>query len=279
MTVAAMIHTGLGIEGRGIMLLFSVGKTSSHICAIGVIPLRCGRGCIMSGKITRAVEVVSLFSAVGVVASVVIYSIQFTSYGLNYISIASLSDILRDSLKLLILFAAGFLCVMPVNAIASLKFDVSKLSRRLIATTVATFLAMILMALMIGTFVVVGAASMSAEIGSLNLIFISLLFGALWISIFSTFRVLPEDQKIELLGPWDHKTKIRVIVGLCVWVLGAAGFVLILMVDQMGKGLPMTVEIDGVRSCPDQGYRAIWIGEGKAVLKCDKSKLYFVKVL
>lgn len=56
----------------------------------------------MREKLGLTIEAISIFTAVGVVVSVLIYTYVFGLYGVSYISIAALSDMLRDSMQVLI---------------------------------------------------------------------------------------------------------------------------------------------------------------------------------
>ena len=71
----------------------------------------------MRQRLTLAIEIISLISAVGVVISATTYSLIFHQYGLNYLAIASISDIIRDSIKILILFASVAILIFPLSGL------------------------------------------------------------------------------------------------------------------------------------------------------------------
>lgn len=239
----------------------------------------------MKDGLSRAVEAVSLFTAVGVVVSVVVYSIQFKMFGLNYISIASLADILRDSLKLLILFLAGLIAVTPYNAIATMTWVPRKFGERLLFTGVASLGFVLLLGLLFVVAIVVGGNSaIEAELrnipigigyGSL------ILFVLIWGMIYLTVRVYPDEIRYHpfRLKLETASDKVRFGILLLLWVAGAIFIVSTLMVSQMQTGLAMEVEISGVGNCPYQPYKVVWMGDSKAVLKCEGTETYFVKVL
>lgn len=57
----------------------------------------------MGEKMKLAIEGISIFTAVGVVVSVCLYTYVFGLYGISYLSIASFADMLRDSITVLVI--------------------------------------------------------------------------------------------------------------------------------------------------------------------------------
>lgn len=68
----------------------------------------------MRQQLTLAIEVISVVTALGVVVSVFIYSYLFGLQGVSYLAIASLADMLRDSMQTLV-FAILFLLAVVLG--------------------------------------------------------------------------------------------------------------------------------------------------------------------
>lgn len=243
----------------------------------------------MRKHLTTVIEVISVVTAVGVVISAAIYSVQFASLGLNYLSIASLSDILRDSLKLLILFIlATTVGIAPIIMLISTQ--PKKLFPRM-------FVALALSVAIISCLRL--AISISRAVGGMEskpfgpnealptavacLIIAPLFYIALSLS--------PHRRPPHLRTPragfavrFQNSSSFTKIVLLLAFVISFLLFPVygsLWIIDrQMDQGLLMTVELGNVDSCTSKDrYKVIWMGDSKAVVRCERPKRYVVKVI
>jgi hypothetical protein len=236
----------------------------------------------MRNYLTLALEAISIVTAVGVVISTLIYSLIFTKIGVSYIAIASLSDILRDSLRLLILVVTCVVALGPIFLLAMHKMSHGSLVKRwLLAIGMGIYSAITL--LLLGyVMVAVGGLSYGAVIN------LESLYAVIAISAFTTGSLLLGGVVTKPLFGKGEYSYSRAIVAAdkrllfftpTLWFLNSAFIVSMVMADQLTKGLPMTVHFDSMKVCPKERPVVVWIGDSKAVIKCRVSGKYIVKVM
>lgn len=229
----------------------------------------------MRQRLTLAIEIISLISAVGVVISATTYSLIFHQYGLNYLAIASISDIIRDSIKILILFASVAILIFPLSGLIAR--GVPRYSKWIIAVGLGLWLTMCIAVLPFGIFVYLSVAT-PAEFKPIS----GYAVVAMMIAVFCACAVLywnlityPKESRIRGTVPFFSGWILLFTAAVATYGLVASARVISHQID---AGIPIEIHpID--KSLCGGSYSISWIGESRMVVRCAKTKKFVVQFM
>lgn len=239
----------------------------------------------MRKALTLAIEIISITTALGVVVSAFIYSLQFAAIGLSYMAFASLSDMLRDSIKLLILFlAAAVGMAVPLLFITLTHNGTKTIGGRVGLSIIFLMLVGSVVALMIYAAAAV-AGGVTTTPYSKNFSVVVLLLIAMSFIAFMAYTYGPQRSLLSIVGaaaksissPASSVLLLAIFSCVVVYPVYHASR---LIMKQLENGLPMNVEIGDVKACESRrSYTTIWLGDSKAVVRCKDPEIYVVKVV
>lgn len=232
----------------------------------------------LRGFLTTSLEVISLFTAVGIVLSAATYSLVFYGFGLNYLSIASISDIVKDGLRMLIMGIATIAITVPV--FSSLAFDYSNFTtkRAIIASLIFVVLSTMIIACCgyIILSVAAGATVRLSEPQTLAFYLAAFLYCVfLWgVSYYAITLKKKRDQ-----NPRRTPAGMAILwISFATIFLFGLSFSAFFIWQQFRDGLPISLRPINMEICGGE-YVVSWLGESRMVAQCRATGEYVVAIL
>lgn len=221
-------------------------------------------------RLTLAIEVVSLISAVGIVISAFAYSVVFGMLGINYLGIVTFGDVLRDSMQFLmkgLLLAAAFI---PIALLADYYWV--RQGRKEVPLTWKPYFFGLALSVVVGLVVqsiaAIGALVDAKEpIGGSNLSWwqSAMIYGSIFQINWLYNIIRREVNKLTLLvGLLTLTVCTFIATGFSIW-------------ETIKSDLPADVYPVDKELCGGK-YVTLWLGESRMVARCVKGKHIVVKV-
>lgn len=225
-------------------------------------------------SLALAIEVISVVSGLGVVASIFIYSYVFGRHGLGYLSIASLPDMLRDALQILV-FVVLTLSIVAIM-FGMTHYGISPAARerekgtangRALKYTLPIALFVFAAFHISGTIMGFEPRPVFSWVALMNVVPLS---GVAYSFFFRAFTNTAEMERPAIgMKPVPAFTLALFTVVLSVVQVN----------QQIDKGIKADVYPVEKSICKGTPYTVVWLGESRMVARCEKTKRMVVHIL